>query len=61
MILYNVTFGDEENVLGVDDFESIDEVCEFINESLVEHGEGEWQVVIAAFDDEPEEAVQDEP
>ena len=41
MIAYNVTFGDEESVRAVDDFESIDEVCEFINEALIEHGEGE--------------------
>lgn len=60
MIAYNVTFGDEESVRAVDDFESIDEVCEFINEALIEHGEGEWQIGVAAFEAEPE-LVEDEP
>jgi hypothetical protein len=58
--MYNVTFGDEATVLAVDDFESIEEVCEFINESLVEHGEGEWQIAVAAFDAD-DEGIEDEP
>lgn len=61
MIMYNVTFGDEQTIFAVDDFESIDEVCEFINETLVEHGEGEWQVQIAAFQSDEPEMIEDEP
>lgn len=60
MIMYNVTFGDEATVLAVDDFESIEEVSEFINENLIEHGEGEWQIAVAAFDAD-DEGIEDEP
>lgn len=61
MINYNVTFGDEATMLAVDDFESIEEVCEFINECLVEHGEGEWQISVAAFEADEDERLVDEP
>lgn len=61
MVNYNITFGDEQTMLAVDDFESIAEVCEFVDECLVEHGEGEWQIVIAAFDVDEDEKVEDEP
>lgn len=60
MITYNVTFGDEETMLAVDDFESIEECKQFIEDCLVEHGEGEWQITIAAFEAD-EEVIEDEP
>ena len=60
MIQYNVTFETEESVLGADDFESPDEVAEFVSEALCEHGEGEFTVQIAAFEAD-EERLEDEP
>jgi hypothetical protein len=60
MIQYNVTFGTEEAVIRTDDFESPEEVAEFVSECVIEHGEGEFTVQIAAFEAD-EERLQDEP
>lgn len=63
-VIYNVTFGTELQYLNGNDFESPDEVGEFINECLIEHGEGEFQITVSAFDPgigAEDEVIEDEP
>ena len=61
MITYYILFSDDEDsVMTREEFESVDETCSFINECLVERGEGEWQIQIAAFNVD-DEAIEDEP